>query len=128
MLGQYALILETEHRPPRNAKGVYEGSERAAVEHVLQRLDVDRSSYELGYSKVFLRAGVLPRLNAMRSAVQQRRAVQMQAGARRWLAKRIYLRRERERLRQLKEKAEAAMAFAQHKQQVCSTAAWRVAI
>mmetsp|Transcript_31082 Transcript_31082/g.75545 ORF Transcript_31082/g.75545 Transcript_31082/m.75545 type:complete len:1826 (+) Transcript_31082:341-5818(+) len=122
VLGQFSQLLDEADRPKRNEKGNFEGSERAAVELVLNKFGVETSSYELGYSKVFLKAGVMPRLIAMKIEFQGRKAVKIQAVARRRFAKKTYKKLVEERNRRLKEQAAAAIAAARLKQEAAEKA------
>ncbi|XP_046385320.1 unconventional myosin-XVIIIa isoform X4 [Ischnura elegans] len=61
--------------------------EQAVITDMLQAMDLDPSSYRLGMSQVFFRAGVLPHLEAQRDERLQDRVVRLQARCRGYLAR-----------------------------------------
>ena len=87
VLGQFAQLLDKRERPVRNEEGNLEGEERASVELVLEKFGIEPASYALGYSKVFLKAGVPPLLLAMKVEYQAKKAVKLQASARVYIAR-----------------------------------------
>ena len=86
--GQYARLLPEDERPAVDVHGTPEEGEKAAVEQVLARrarsrpsspdlrrsplpqvlawLEVEAELYAVGFTKVFFKAGVLPRLRKLK--------------------------------------------------------------
>lgn len=72
--------------------------ERIAVEEMLMKLEVDSSSYRLGLSQVFFRAGVLPHLESQRDEKLTDRVIKFQASCRGYLARKRFAKLKVEQL------------------------------
>ncbi|CAN8015383.1 unnamed protein product, partial [Ixodes persulcatus] len=84
---RYSLLASADCTPER-------GDERAAVEALLRHLDMEPSSYRLGLSQIFLRAGTLSQLEAQRDERLSEEVVRLQARARGFLARRRHQQRK----------------------------------
>ncbi|EEC05551.1 myosin xvIII, putative, partial [Ixodes scapularis] len=84
---RYSLLASADCTPER-------GDERAAVEALLHHLDMEPSSYRLGLSQIFLRAGTLSQLEAQRDERLSEEVVRLQARARGFLARRRHQQRK----------------------------------
>lgn len=84
---RYSLLASADCNPEC-------GDERAAVEALLRHLDLEASSYRLGLSQIFLRAGTLSQLEAQRDERLSEEVVRLQARARGYLARRRYQQRK----------------------------------
>ena len=106
--GQYAQILPKDERPAMDEWGHPEEGEGAAVKVVMTALNVGENEYAVGHSKVFFKAGVLPKLRLAKEAFAVNRAVTIQRYARRRLARNTLrrLRTEKEQAAFLKAEAE----------------------
>ena len=112
IIGQFARLLPEDDRPEVDEEGNLELTEPEAVLHVLTKLGESPDSFALGISKVFLKAGVLPRLRQLQQDQAAEIALVMQAAARGFLGRKAVLVRREERQRQLEEEAAAALAEA----------------
>ncbi|KAG0412651.1 hypothetical protein HPB47_010194, partial [Ixodes persulcatus] len=84
---RYSLLASADCTPER-------GDERAAVEALLRHLDLEPSSFRLGLSQIFLRAGTLSQLEAQRDERLSEEVVRLQARARGFLARRRHQQRK----------------------------------
>ncbi|XP_029832887.3 unconventional myosin-XVIIIa isoform X1 [Ixodes scapularis] len=84
---RYSLLASADCTPER-------GDERTAVEALLHHLDMEPSSYRLGLSQIFLRAGTLSQLEAQRDERLSEEVVRLQARARGFLARRRHQQRK----------------------------------
>ena len=108
--GQYAQILPKDERPAMDEWGHPEEGEGPAVKVVMAALNVSESEYAIGHSKVFFKAGVLPKLRLAKENYAVFKAVTIQRYARRRLA-----RNELRRLRAKKEEEAFLKAEAERK-------------
>uniref|UniRef100_UPI00358EC0ED unconventional myosin-XVIIIa isoform X3 n=1 Tax=Myxine glutinosa TaxID=7769 RepID=UPI00358EC0ED len=67
---------------------------KKAVQDMLEHLDLEKSSYHLGTSQVFLRAGLVSRLDAQREASTDRGITRLQAACRGYLARQRFKKRK----------------------------------
>uniref|UniRef100_A0A8C4R2D0 Uncharacterized protein n=1 Tax=Eptatretus burgeri TaxID=7764 RepID=A0A8C4R2D0_EPTBU len=67
---------------------------KKAVQEMLEHLDLEKSSYHLGTSQVFLRAGLVSRLDAQREASTDRGITRLQAACRGYLARQRFKKRK----------------------------------
>ncbi|XP_056139039.1 unconventional myosin-XVIIIa isoform X1 [Lampris incognitus] len=68
--------------------------ERRAVEELLESLELDKRSYHMGLSKVFFRAGTLPKLEEQRDVQTRRNITLFQAACRGYLARQAFKKRK----------------------------------
>ncbi|XP_047247983.1 unconventional myosin-XVIIIa-like isoform X3 [Girardinichthys multiradiatus] len=68
--------------------------EKRAVEELLESLELEKSSYYLGLSKVFFRAGTLSRLEEQRDVQTRRNITLFQASCRGYLARQAFKKRK----------------------------------
>uniref|UniRef100_H3BYA4 Myosin XVIIIA n=1 Tax=Tetraodon nigroviridis TaxID=99883 RepID=H3BYA4_TETNG len=68
--------------------------ERRAVEELLESLELEKSSYHMGLSKVFFRAGTLSRLEEQRDLQTRRNITLFQAACRGYLARHAFKKRK----------------------------------
>ncbi|XP_076023989.1 unconventional myosin-XVIIIa isoform X3 [Genypterus blacodes] len=68
--------------------------EKRAVEELLDSLDLEKSSYHMGLSRVFFRAGTLPRLEEQRDIQTRRNISLFQAACRGYLARQAFKKRK----------------------------------
>lgn len=96
------LAVTNEGEPPvldvQAASPPSVAQERAAVEEMLMKLEVDSSSYRLGLSQVFFRAGVLPHLEAQRDEKLTDRVIKFQACCRGYLSRKRFAKLKVEQL------------------------------
>ncbi|XP_054281461.1 unconventional myosin-XVIIIa-like isoform X2 [Macrosteles quadrilineatus] len=77
---------------------LHDNQEKAAVEEMTTVLDIDSASHRIGLSKIFFRAGVLPRLESQRDEKLAGRVVHFQAHCRGYLARKRFAKRKVEQL------------------------------
>merc|ERR1719192_2832343 len=77
------LVLGRGDSPP-----VRSGEEKAAIEQLLQDLDIERSSYRLGNTQLFLRSGILAQFEEERYERLGDKIVALQSFCRGFLARR----------------------------------------
>uniref|UniRef100_A0A668AK57 Myosin XVIIIA n=1 Tax=Myripristis murdjan TaxID=586833 RepID=A0A668AK57_9TELE len=68
--------------------------EKRAVEELLESLELEKSSYHMGLSRVFFRAGTLPRLEEQRDVQTRRNITLFQAACRGYLARQAFKKRK----------------------------------
>ncbi|XP_018418931.1 PREDICTED: unconventional myosin-XVIIIa [Nanorana parkeri] len=72
--------------------------EKRAVEELLESLDLEKSSYHMGLSRVFFRAGTLTKLEEQRDEQTRRNLILFQAACRGYLARQQFKKRKIQRL------------------------------
>ncbi|XP_036936479.1 unconventional myosin-XVIIIa-like [Acanthopagrus latus] len=84
----------TPHLTKKHGRHYIVTDEKRAVEELLESLELEKSNYHLGLSRVFFRAGTLSRLEEQRD-VQTRRNISMfQAACRGYLARHAFKKRK----------------------------------
>ncbi|XP_010769200.1 unconventional myosin-XVIIIa-like, partial [Notothenia coriiceps] len=68
--------------------------ERRAVEELLESLDLEKSSYHMGLSRLFFRAGTLAKLEEQRDEQTKRNLTLFQASCRGYLARQAFKKRK----------------------------------
>uniref|UniRef100_A0A8C7FTZ2 Myosin XVIIIA n=1 Tax=Oncorhynchus kisutch TaxID=8019 RepID=A0A8C7FTZ2_ONCKI len=68
--------------------------EKRAVEELLESLDLEKSSYHMGLSRVFFRAGTLAKLEEQRDVQTRRNITMFQAACRGYLARQAFKKRK----------------------------------
>lgn len=87
---RYSLLASPDTRPVNGEPG----DERAATEVLLQQLDLEASSYRLGLSQIFLRAGTLSLLESQREEKLAEGLIHLQAHLRGYLARKRFQQRK----------------------------------
>ncbi|KAH7957849.1 hypothetical protein HPB52_023249 [Rhipicephalus sanguineus] len=87
---RYSLLASPDARPVNGEPG----DERAATEALLQQLDLEPSSYRLGLSQIFLRAGTLSLLESQREEKLAEGLIHLQAHLRGYLARKRFQQRK----------------------------------
>ncbi|XP_077534823.1 unconventional myosin-XVIIIa-like isoform X2 [Haemaphysalis longicornis] len=90
---RYGLLAPSDSSRP-TVNGESGGDERAATEALLQQLDLEPSTYRLGLSQVFLRAGTLSLLESQREEKLAEGLVHLQAHLRGYLARKRFQQRK----------------------------------
>ncbi|XP_077336499.1 unconventional myosin-XVIIIa isoform X4 [Lithobates pipiens] len=72
--------------------------EKRAVEELLESLDLEKSSYHMGLSRVFFRAGTLTKLEEQRDEQTRRNLILFQAACRGYLARQQFKKRKIQQL------------------------------
>ncbi|XP_073336434.1 unconventional myosin-XVIIIa isoform X2 [Pagrus major] len=84
----------TPHLTKKHGRHYIVTDEKRAVEELLESLELEKSSYHMGLSRVFFRAGTLSRLEEQRD-IQTRRNISMfQAACRGYLARHAFKKRK----------------------------------
>ncbi|KAL1448127.1 hypothetical protein MTO96_028277 [Rhipicephalus appendiculatus] len=87
---RYSLLASPDSRLVNGESG----DERAATEALLQQLDLEASSYRLGLSQIFLRAGTLSLLESQREEKLAEGLIHLQAHLRGYLARKRFQQRK----------------------------------
>ncbi|XP_075760678.1 unconventional myosin-XVIIIa isoform X22 [Pelodiscus sinensis] len=82
------------HLTKKHGRNYIVTDERRAVEELLESLDLEKSSYHMGLSRVFFRAGTLARLEEQRDAQTSRSIALFQAACRGFLARQHFKKRK----------------------------------
>ncbi|XP_067306779.1 unconventional myosin-XVIIIa isoform X6 [Pseudorasbora parva] len=84
----------TPHLTKKHGRNYIVTDERRAVEELLESLELEKSSYHMGLSRVFFRAGVLPKLEEHRDIQTRRNITLFQAACRGYLARQAFKKRK----------------------------------
>ncbi|KAG1951677.1 unconventional myosin-XVIIIa [Pimephales promelas] len=84
----------TPHLTKKHGRNYIVTDERRAVEELLEFLELEKSSYHMGLSRVFFRAGVLPKLEEHRDIQTRRNITLFQAACRGYLARQAFKKRK----------------------------------
>uniref|UniRef100_A0A8B9C3X7 Unconventional myosin-XVIIIa n=1 Tax=Anser brachyrhynchus TaxID=132585 RepID=A0A8B9C3X7_9AVES len=82
------------HLTKKHGRNYIVVDEKRAVEELLESLDLEKSSYHMGLSRVFFRAGSLARLEEQRDAQTSRNITLFQAACRGFLARQLFKKRK----------------------------------
>ncbi|XP_072738258.1 unconventional myosin-XVIIIa isoform X17 [Ciconia boyciana] len=82
------------HLTKKHGRNYIVMDEKRAVEELLESLDLEKSSYHMGLSRVFFRAGSLARLEEQRDAQTSRNITLFQAACRGFLARQQFKKRK----------------------------------
>ncbi|XP_015736362.1 unconventional myosin-XVIIIa isoform X8 [Coturnix japonica] len=82
------------HLTKKHGRNYIVVDEKRAVEELLESLDLEKSSYHMGLSRVFFRAGSLARLEEQRDAQTSRNITLFQAACRGFLARQHFKKRK----------------------------------
>uniref|UniRef100_A0A8C4V0V5 Myosin XVIIIA n=1 Tax=Falco tinnunculus TaxID=100819 RepID=A0A8C4V0V5_FALTI len=82
------------HLTKKHGRNYIVVDEKRAVEELLESLDLEKSSYHMGLSRVFFRAGSLARLEEQRDAQTSRNITLFQAACRGFLARQQFKKRK----------------------------------
>ncbi|XP_051491501.1 unconventional myosin-XVIIIa isoform X13 [Apus apus] len=82
------------HLTKKHGRNYIVVDEKRAVEELLETLDLEKSSYHMGLSRVFFRAGSLARLEEQRDAQTSRNITLFQAACRGFLARQQFKKRK----------------------------------
>uniref|UniRef100_A0A8C0YF53 Myosin XVIIIAb n=1 Tax=Cyprinus carpio carpio TaxID=630221 RepID=A0A8C0YF53_CYPCA len=84
----------TPHLTKKHGRNYIVTDERRAVEELLESLELEKSSYHMGLSRVFFRAGVLAKLEENRDIQTRRNITLFQAACRGYLARQAFKKRK----------------------------------
>ncbi|XP_051717226.1 unconventional myosin-XVIIIa isoform X5 [Ctenopharyngodon idella] len=84
----------TPHLTKKHGRNYIVTDEKRAVEELLESLELEKSSYHMGLSRVFFRAGVLPKLEEHRDIQTRRNITLFQAACRGYLARQAFKKRK----------------------------------
>ncbi|XP_042627119.1 unconventional myosin-XVIIIa-like isoform X4 [Cyprinus carpio] len=84
----------TPHLTKKHGRNYIVTDERRAVEELLDSLELEKSSYHMGLSRVFFRAGVLAKLEENRDIQTRRNITLFQAACRGYLARQAFKKRK----------------------------------
>ncbi|XP_057206270.1 unconventional myosin-XVIIIa isoform X4 [Triplophysa rosa] len=84
----------TPHLTKKHGRNYIVTDERRAVEELLESLELEKSSYHMGLSRVFFRAGVLSKLEEQRDIQTRRNITLFQAACRGYLARQAFKKRK----------------------------------
>ncbi|XP_016412603.1 unconventional myosin-XVIIIa-like [Sinocyclocheilus rhinocerous] len=84
----------TPHLTKKHGRNYIVTDERRAVEELLESLELEKSSYHMGLSRVFFRAGVLAKLEEHRDIQTRRNITLFQAACRGYLARQAFKKRK----------------------------------
>ncbi|XP_051521866.1 unconventional myosin-XVIIIa isoform X3 [Myxocyprinus asiaticus] len=84
----------TPHLTKKHGRNYIVTDERRAVEELLESLELEKSSYHMGLSRVFFRAGVLAKLEEQRDIQTRRNITLFQAACRGYLARQAFKKRK----------------------------------
>uniref|UniRef100_A0A672QVX1 Myosin XVIIIA n=1 Tax=Sinocyclocheilus grahami TaxID=75366 RepID=A0A672QVX1_SINGR len=84
----------TPHLTKKHGRNYIVTDERKAVEELLESLELEKSSYHMGLSRVFFRAGVLAKLEEHRDIQTRRNITLFQAACRGYLARQAFKKRK----------------------------------
>ncbi|NXA52734.1 MY18A protein, partial [Nothocercus julius] len=82
------------HLTKKHGRNYIVVDEKRAVEELLESLDLEKSSYHMGLSRVFFRAGCLARLEEQRDEQTSRNITLFQAACRGFLARQLFKKRK----------------------------------
>ncbi|XP_065137175.1 unconventional myosin-XVIIIa isoform X7 [Paramisgurnus dabryanus] len=82
------------HLTKKHGRNYIVTDERRAVEELLESLELEKSSYHMGLSRVFFRAGVLAKLEEQRDIQTRRNITLFQAACRGFLARQAFKKRK----------------------------------
>nr|XP_055052506.1 unconventional myosin-XVIIIa isoform X4 [Misgurnus anguillicaudatus] len=84
----------TPHLTKKHGRNYIVTDEKRAVEELLESLELEKSSYHMGLSRVFFRAGVLAKLEEQRDIQTRRNITLFQAACRGFLARQAFKKRK----------------------------------
>ncbi|XP_073779823.1 unconventional myosin-XVIIIa isoform X10 [Danio rerio] len=84
----------TPHLTKKHGRNYIVTDEKRAVEELLESLELEKSSYHMGLSRVFFRAGVLAKLEENRDIQTRRNLTLFQAACRGYLARQAFKKRK----------------------------------
>ncbi|XP_041795863.1 unconventional myosin-XVIIIa isoform X2 [Chelmon rostratus] len=84
----------TPHLTKKHGRHYIVTDEKRAVEELLESLELEKSSYHMGLSRVFFRAGTLSRLEEQRDVQTRRNITLFQAACRGYLARHAFKKRK----------------------------------
>ncbi|XP_073674519.1 unconventional myosin-XVIIIa isoform X2 [Garra rufa] len=84
----------TPHLMKKHGRNYIVTDEKRAVEELLESLELEKSSYHMGLSRVFFRAGVLAKLEEHRDIQTRRNITLFQAACRGYLARQAFKKRK----------------------------------
>ncbi|TRY99086.1 hypothetical protein DNTS_012439, partial [Danionella cerebrum] len=84
----------TPHLTKKHGRNYIVTDEKRAVEELLESLELEKSSYHMGLSRVFFRAGVLAKLEENRDIQTRRNITLFQAACRGYLARQAFKKRK----------------------------------
>uniref|UniRef100_A0A4W6CBF9 Myosin XVIIIA n=1 Tax=Lates calcarifer TaxID=8187 RepID=A0A4W6CBF9_LATCA len=82
------------HLTKRHSRHYIVTDEKRAVEELLESLELEKSSYHMGLSRVFFRAGILSKLEEQRDVKTRRNISLFQAACRGYLARQAFKKRK----------------------------------
>ncbi|XP_036417397.1 unconventional myosin-XVIIIa isoform X8 [Colossoma macropomum] len=82
------------HLTKKHGRNYIVTDEKRAVEELLESLELEKSSYHMGLSRVFFRAGVLAKLEEQRDMQTRRNITLFQAACRGYLARQAFKKRK----------------------------------
>ncbi|KAA8587159.1 hypothetical protein FQN60_000995 [Etheostoma spectabile] len=82
------------HLTKKHGRNYIVKDEKRAVEELLESLDLEKSSYHMGLSRLFFRAGTLAKLEEQRDEQTKRNLTQFQASCRGYLARQAFKKRK----------------------------------
>ncbi|XP_029028549.1 unconventional myosin-XVIIIa-like isoform X7 [Betta splendens] len=82
------------HLTKKHGRNYIVKDEKRAVEELLESLDLEKSSYHMGLSRLFFRAGTLAKLEEQRDEQTKRNLVLFQAACRGYLARQAFKKRK----------------------------------
>ncbi|XP_062261681.1 unconventional myosin-XVIIIa-like isoform X2 [Platichthys flesus] len=82
------------HLTKKHGRNYIVKDERRAVEELLESLDLEKSSYHMGLSRLFFRAGTLAKLEEQRDEQTKRNMTLFQAACRGYLARQAFKKRK----------------------------------
>uniref|UniRef100_A0A8C7U4G2 Myosin XVIIIAb n=1 Tax=Oncorhynchus mykiss TaxID=8022 RepID=A0A8C7U4G2_ONCMY len=82
------------HLTKKHGRNYMVTDEKRAVEELLESLDLENSSYHMGLSRVFFRAGTLAKLEEQRDVQTRRNITMFQASCRGYLARQAFKKRK----------------------------------
>ncbi|KPP72582.1 hypothetical protein Z043_108401, partial [Scleropages formosus] len=85
----------TPHLTKKHGRNYIVTDEKRAVEELLESLDLEKSSYHMGLSRAFFRAGILPKLEEQRDEQTRRNIMLFQAACRGFLARQSFKKRKK---------------------------------
>uniref|UniRef100_A0A7N5ZRH9 Myosin motor domain-containing protein n=1 Tax=Anabas testudineus TaxID=64144 RepID=A0A7N5ZRH9_ANATE len=82
------------HLTKKHGRNYIVKDEKRAVEELLESLDLEKSSYHMGLSRLFFRAGTLAKLEEQRDEQTKRNLILFQAACRGYLARQAFKKRK----------------------------------
>uniref|UniRef100_A0A3B5LJ84 Myosin motor domain-containing protein n=1 Tax=Xiphophorus couchianus TaxID=32473 RepID=A0A3B5LJ84_9TELE len=82
------------HLTKKHGRNYIVKDEKRAVEELLESLDLEKSSYHMGLSRLFFRAGILAKLEEQRDEQTKRNLTLFQASCRGYLARQAFKKRK----------------------------------